>query len=311
MINYKSFLDLTFPYNSNIFGEDDIQFTIVNFPGGEYHVKLLSLNLNPKVQVYSRLSSAKDLIILGHAISALRYSGVQFIECFLPYIPGARQDRLEIRGETFGLEVYAQILNSYKIDRIVCFDPHSDVVNSITIPGLDIQKSVRWRKAFYRVVWTEMEKQFRTSPKKKAWCPPYIISPDVGASKKIEKYFLPVWEEKFKNPLRIVQCNKTRNPHTGAISGFEVFGDKLQGHSCIIVDDIIDGGGTFLGLAPVLKKHGAGKIYLVGSHGIFSKGFKELGSTFEHIYTTDSWRSDFSTAKNITPLSIKEYIQYI
>jgi ribose-phosphate pyrophosphokinase len=58
-----------------------------------------------------------------------------------------------------------------------------------------------------------------------------------------------------------------------------------------MVDDICDGGGTFLGLAEELKSKNAGKLFLAVSHGIFSKGISKLSSMFENIFTTDSIKS--------------------
>jgi len=57
----------------------------------------------------------------------------------------------------------------------------------------------------------------------------------------------------------------------------------------LIVDDICDGGGTFLGLAEELKECNSGDLYLAVSHGIFSKGSQTLLDNFKSIYSTDSF----------------------
>ncbi|MAX71916.1 MAG: hypothetical protein CMC76_12600 [Flavobacteriaceae bacterium] len=75
------------------------------------------------------------------------------------------------------------------------------------------------------------------------------------------------------------------------MEGFRVYEDDLQGKDCLIVDDICDGGGTFIGLAKELKKHNAGNLYLAVSHGIFSKGLEELNQYFTKIFTTDSFKT--------------------
>lgn len=58
----------------------------------------------------------------------------------------------------------------------------------------------------------------------------------------------------------------------------------------LIVDDICDGGGTFIGLAEELKRKNAGKIYLAVSHGIFSKGIDKL-DFLAHVYATDAYNT--------------------
>jgi ribose-phosphate pyrophosphokinase len=64
--------------------------------------------------------------------------------------------------------------------------------------------------------------------------------------------------------------------------------DDLHGQTCFIVDDICDGGGTFAGTAKVLREKGAGKVNLIVSHGIFSRG--PVIESIDTIYTTDSYK---------------------
>ena len=95
----------------------------------------------------------------------------------------------------------------------------------------------------------------------------------------------------------MVECSKSRDVKTGKLSGFKVYTDDLQGRDCIIIDDICDGGGTFMGLATALKQKNVGKLYLAVSHGIFSKGFDDLAQYFDAIFTTDSFRTIQSIPK--------------
>ena len=113
--------------------------------------------------------------------------------------------------------------------------------------------------------------------------PQKLISPDGGALKKIYKV------SEYLGGIDVVECSKSRDVKTGKLSGFKVYDDNLQGIDCLIVDDICDGGGTFIGLAEELKNKNAGKLYLAVSHGIFNKGFEAMNA-FERIFTTDSFR---------------------
>lgn len=112
-----------------------------------------------------------------------------------------------------------------------------------------------------------------------------LISPDGGALKKIYKVAA------YLQNYEVIECSKSRNVKTGQLTGFKVYADDLQGKDCLIVDDICDGGGTFLGLAKELKAKNAGNLYLAVSHGIFSKGFDELEKYFTKIFTTDSFKT--------------------
>jgi len=69
-----------------------------------------------------------------------------------------------------------------------------------------------------------------------------------------------------------------------------VYADDLTGKNCLIVDDICDGGGTFMGLAEKLQEKQAGHLFLAVSHGIFSQGLSELQKHFKQIFCTNSIR---------------------
>jgi ribose-phosphate pyrophosphokinase len=79
----------------------------------------------------------------------------------------------------------------------------------------------------------------------------------------------------------------------------------------MFVDDIADGGYTFIELAKKLKERGVDKVYLVVSHGIFAKGFDNLKENIDHVYTSDSFAvfsTDFVTTVPLSSiLSFDEY----
>jgi len=105
-----------------------------------------------------------------------------------------------------------------------------------------------------------------------------LIAPDAGASKKVAA----IAEELG---LGCVQALKHRNSEDGKLSNFEVIGEIPEDHVGLIVDDIIDGGGTFAGLAAQIPDR---DIYLAVTHGVFSKGTDIPG--IKKIWTTDSYQ---------------------
>jgi ribose-phosphate pyrophosphokinase len=94
---------------------------------------------------------------------------------------------------------------------------------------------------------------------------------------------------------------------TGKLSGFKVFADDLKGKTCVIVDDICDGGGTFLGLAKELKDKSCGKLILIVTHGIFSKGLEKLTEVFDEVFSTNSF-SDFENTLGFNQIKLNETI---
>jgi len=254
------------------FSEKSIDYKKFTFSGGEPHIVINEdLSEVDEINISHRIRSFNDMGLLLLAINALRNMGVEKINLLLPYFPAARQDRIMRQGEALSVKVYADLINSLNLNSISIFDPHSDVS-----PALLNNCKVIDNHQFIKTVLQELKEDT------------LLISPDAGAFKKIDKLAT------YLHKDEIVACSKSRNPKTGKLSGFKVYADDLKGKDCLIVDDICDGGGTFLGLAKELKAKNAGKLYLAISHGICSKGFDNLSKEFEKIYTTDS----FNTMEN-------------
>lgn len=112
----------------------------------------------------------------------------------------------------------------------------------------------------------------------------YLISPDAGSNKKIFDL-----AKSINYNDEIIRCDKLRDIPTGKIIETIVYKDDLHGKDGIIVDDICDGGRTFIELAKVLRKRNCGKLYLIVTHGIFSKGLEELNQYFDGVFCTNSY----------------------
>jgi ribose-phosphate pyrophosphokinase len=247
--------------------QEEIKFQSFTFSGGEPHIKIVpDFDTNRKVTITHRLNSFNDLGLLCVTVDALRRMDVKIIELFIPYFPAARQDRVMIPGEPLSVKVYADIINAMQLNKVFVFDAHSEVT-----PALLNNSTVIPNYAFIKEVLNKIGQNVK------------LISPDGGALKKIYKV------SEFLGGVEVVECSKSRDVKTGKLSGFKVYEDDLQGMDCLIVDDICDGGGTFVGLAEELKKKNAGKLYLAVSHGIFNKGFDVL-DCFDGIFTTNSFK---------------------
>lgn len=247
--------------------QEEIKFQIFTFSGGEPHIKISpDFDANRKITITHRLNSFNDLGLLCVAVDALRRMDVKIIELFIPYFPAARQDRVMIPGEPLSVKVYADIINAMQLNKVFVFDAHSEVT-----PALLNNSTVIPNYIFIKEVLNKIGENVK------------LISPDGGALKKIYKV------SEFLGGVEVVECSKSRDVKTGKLSGFKVYEDDLNGMDCLIVDDICDGGGTFVGLAEELKKKNAGKLYLAVSHGIFNKGFEVL-DCFDKIFTTNSFK---------------------
>jgi ribose-phosphate pyrophosphokinase len=113
-----------------------------------------------------------------------------------------------------------------------------------------------------------------------------VVSPDAGSEKRAGRV-----AKRFGLP--VIYGYKVRDVTTGALSGFGVqeIPADLKDKPLLVVDDICDGGGTFLGLGEKLKEQGA-RADLYVTHGLFTKGTGVLSKVYDNIYTTDTVIAD-------------------
>ncbi len=249
----------------NLFGFNE-QVELKKFAGGECHVKFLNIfSAEDAVRINTRLNSSDDVMNLCLAVDALRNMGVRKIEAFIPYIPYARQDRVMVPGEPLSIKVVAGIINNLLLDNVFVFDAHSDV----SVALLNNCKNKHNHEMVKHFLGVFGLSDFA------------LVSPDLGAYKKVDKLAQAIG---YKG--EIATGLKIRDLATGQIIKSDVNTSNLEGKACIVVDDICDGGRTFIELAAALKSKNAGDLYFIASHGIFSHnaidrlkeaGYKQTG----------------------------------
>jgi ribose-phosphate pyrophosphokinase len=202
---------------------------------------------------------------------------------FLPYLPGARSDHSE--EDVFAAAMYADKINNLWVDQVILLDPHSQVmphlINGDGRGGVDPTEF-----PFERIIRREI--QDHTSDSRPA---PYmgVIAPDHGAVDRATRAAKVMGVPVYK-------AGKTRDPETGKLSGFHMEDELPTEGKLLIVDDICDGGGTFIGLAEATGLDHK-RVDLWVTHGIFSKGTGPLIDAFGEIHTTDSY---FGTREDST-----------
>lgn len=252
-----------------------------HFSGGELHVIVDALkgyiNLT-SITVTARLVSSDAIMELLLVTDALRRNFPnKNYTLRIGYMAYGRQDRVCNEGEAFGLKVVCDLINNLKYDKVYLCDPHSDVNtallnNCVVIDQTYILKYIT--QGFFKPIDV------------------HLVSPDAGANKKCIKHCKDLG---FKSMIR---ADKTRDIKTGDITGTTVFCDDLKGEPVVIVDDICDGGRTFIELAKVLKgSKNAGKVTLVVTHGIFSNGFWCFEDFIDEIIYTDTFNKNLNLEK--------------
>jgi len=245
------------------------------FPGGEAHIKGGEEQVGKFDYQIADLRGAdpRDLIMAVAWAQVVHERGEKAV-LFLPYLPGARADR-----GVPNLHVYTTMIFEVEADQIIYLDPHSpEWIRDYTSMD-DITKITEF--PFTRIIKREVQNGDHDSGPH-----PYtgVIAPDHGAVDRASKAARAMGVPVYK-------AGKTRDFETGKLTGFHMEDELPAEGKFLIVDDICDGGGTFLGLAGAIGLPPE-RLDLWVTHGIFSKGLWELSETFGEIHTTDSFLND-------------------
>lgn len=257
--------------NSDILSADP-KLTQWNFPGGEVGVKLEDLDISEHYTVVANgIVSSDDIFKLLNILDALHRKGVPSVNVsvFMPYLPYARQDRVCNEGESNALHVFCQVLATakHKFYKLYVTDLHSEV------------SEIYLKEFVGRLVHT---RQYQCTDGLPLFnC---IVAPDQGA---VEK-------SKLTQP-EALHINLTKRRTGGKVKSYleDNLKDNILGSACI-VDDICDGGATFIAAAKILRatQPRMTTLSLYVTHGIFSKGIEELQQYFDEIYCYNLMSSD-------------------
>jgi ribose-phosphate pyrophosphokinase len=199
---------------------------------------------------------------------------------------GARSDRkFETGSVNYIKEVLAPIINMQNFSSVTVLDAHSDVTEACL---------TNYRKETNaELVLFAMRDYFPVG--EVDFSKIRLISPDAGALKKVYDA-----AERIGYKEEIIIASKHRDVVSGKITHTEVpISVNDADKNFFILDDICDGGRTFIEIAKAIKMKQSissavhpdnhGKIYLIVTHGIFSAGLKPLNEYFDGIYTTNSY----------------------
>lgn len=217
-------------------------------------------------------------------VQSLIEQGVRPPELVVPCVFGQRQDRINPQGDTlFTAKSVGKLINSLGCPRVTILDPHSEVsstaIDRCNVVHVDDILNERSRSFMPQTLF---------GLKKYA----AVISPDAGAVKRAERI-----AKMLKIPLKI--AGKTRDVTDGKITGFHVedcsdlfqvgspAGSNVDVPHVLVIDDLCDGGGTFIGLGQVLDAEGFDADLYV-THGLFTKGTQDLFTWYQRIFCTDS-----------------------
>jgi ribose-phosphate pyrophosphokinase len=227
-----------------------------------------------------------ELLII---IDALRRASAQRITAVIPYFGYARQDRKPGPRTPISAKLVANLITHAGADRVLTLDLHAGQIQGFfDIPTDNLFASP--------VMVRDIKEGFDLAKLT-------VVSPDVGGVVRARGL-----AKRINAPLAIIDKRRER---AGESEVMNVIGE-VEGTICILVDDIIDSGGTLVNAADALMEQGATAVFAYISHGVLSGGAvaRLAASNLKELVITDSIQPTAAVmaARNIRVLSIAHLI---
>jgi ribose-phosphate pyrophosphokinase len=216
---------------------------------------------------------------------ALRRASARRITAVVPYFGYARQDRKVGSRSPISAKLVANLITHAGVDRVLTLDLHAEQIQGFfDIPTDNLYASP--------VMVRDIKERFDLANL-------MVVSPDVGGVARARGL-----AKRINAPLAIIDKRRER---AGESEVMNVIGD-VAGHTCILLDDIVDSGGTLVNAADALIANGAKDVYAYLTHGVLSGGAatRIANSRLKELVITDSIQATeaVNNAKNIRVLSI-------
>src|SRR3982750_3006476 len=205
-----------------------------------------------------------ELLII---IDALRRSSARRITAVLPYFGYARQDRKPGPRTPISAKLVANLITRAGADRVMTLDLHAGQIQGFfDIPTDNLFASP--------VMVRDIKDHYKLDNL-------MVVSPDVGGVVRARGL-----AKRINAPLAIIDKRRER---AGESEGMNVIGE-VEGRTCILVDDIVDSGGTLVNAADALLANGAKDVYAYITHGVLSGGAaaRIAGPRLKELVITDS-----------------------
>jgi ribose-phosphate pyrophosphokinase len=227
-----------------------------------------------------------ELLII---IDALRRASARRITAVVPYFGYARQDRKPGPRTPISAKLVANLITNAGADRVLTLDLHAGQIQGFfDIPTDNLYAAP--------VMVRDIRERFDLSTV-------MVVSPDVGGVVRARGL-----AKRINAPLAIIDKRRER---AGDSEVMNVIGE-VDGRTCILVDDIVDSGGTLVNAADALIEKGAKEVYAYITHGVLSGGAvaRITASQLKELVITDSIQASEAVrvAVNIRGLSIATLI---
>tara|TARA_B100000003_G_scaffold31778_2_gene25839 strand:- start:23 stop:955 length:933 start_codon:yes stop_codon:yes gene_type:complete len=268
-----------------------VRSSIRKFSDGEIYIEINeNIRGNSIFVIQSVSSPANDnLMELLLCIDALKRSSAKNITAVIPYFGYARQDRKVVPRTSISAKLVSNLITKAGADRVVTIDLHAGQIQGFFDIPVD--------NLFATPIFARHVK--RKIKNKNLIC----VAPDVGGTERARAL------GKFLHAgLAIID---KRRPAPGKSEVMNVIGN-VKGKTCLIVDDIIDSGGTIVNAANALIERGAKEVHVYVTHGVLSgKAVEKIkGSKIKRLVITDTIDNSVrvKSARNIEILTISQLV---
>ena len=246
-----------------------VNSNIKRFADGEIYVEINENIRGNSIFVIQSISTpANDnLMELLICIDALRRSSAKNITAVIPYFGYARQDRIVVPRTAISAKLVSNLITNAGAHRIVTVDLHAGQIQGFFDIPVD--------NLFSTPIFSKHIKKYISN--KNIIC----VAPDVGGVERARAL-----GQKLNVGLAIVD---KRRPAPGKSQVMNIIGN-VKGKNCLLVDDIIDSGGTIVNAAKALKEKGAKDVYVYVTHGVLSGNAVEQinNSKIKKLILTDT-----------------------
>ncbi|MGW4120844.1 ribose-phosphate diphosphokinase [Nocardia sp. NPDC004711] len=226
--------------------------TARDFANGETFVRFEESVRGSDAFVLQSFPAPLNQWVMEHLImiDALKRGSAKRITSVLPFYPYARQDKKHRGREPISARLIADLLKTAGADRIITIDLHTDQIQGFFDGPVD-----------HMHAQVQLAEHIRNNYDLSNIT---VVSPDAGRVKVAEK-----WANSLADaPMAFI--HKTRDPLVPNQTVSNRVVGEVEGRTCILIDDMIDTGGTIAGAVKVLKAAGAGDVVIAATHGILS-----------------------------------------
>lgn len=247
------------------------------YPDGTIYAEITDFRLPVITQ---RINTYEDLFFIKSLKDVCDNNGVKDVQLIIPCMFEQQHDRRFEDNQSFELKLVCDFINSCNFSSVHVFHPHSDS----TQMGLN-NCHVISNESFIKDVLEDIGSH------------PILLSTDAGSFKWINKL-----ADKLNNKCEVYSASKSRDLVTSKLTQI-IDRQDFGGKDILVLDDLCVYGGTFVGLAKLLKERNVGKLYLAVSHMTVQNPNKELENYYEKVYCTNSKYEEYQLS-NINVINL-------